>query len=139
MGATVSRIEIEKQGGLQYKRILVPRRLSIGINPLDSMIALCIHGDAETGQPAYHDSYFPFTQIWKVSSQSMYLVQFSSRTLKLYRADNGDILIEVFSTDGSAHVLLKGANDFQPIGLSSTRDIDSIANLWLPPGGSNHQ
>lgn len=132
MGATVSRIEIEKQGGLQNKRILVPRRLSLGINPLDMKVALCIHGDPETGVPSYHDSYFPFTQMWGVSSQRMFILQFSTRTLKIYKADNGDVLIEVFSTEaGASQTLLKGVSDFQPFGLSSTKDIDAISALWL--------
>lgn len=131
MGATVSRIEIEKLGGLQYKRSLVPRRVTLGINPLDQKLALCIHGDAETGIPAYHDTYFPFTQMWAISAQRTFLLQFSTRTLKLYRTDNGDVLVEIFSSDnGAPHVLFKAVNDYQPFGLSSTKDVDAITGLW---------
>jgi hypothetical protein len=132
MGATVSRLEIEKLGGLQYKRALVARRLTLGINPLDQKLALCIHGDAETGIPAYHDAYFPFTQLWTITSQRTVILQFSTRTLRLYKADNGDVLVEVFSTDSAGpHVLFKAVSEYLPFQLSSTKEFDTICGLWV--------
>lgn len=131
MGATVSRLEIEKLGGLQYKRALVPRRLTLGMNPLDQKLALCIHGDAETGIPAYHDMYYPYTGMWSVSAQRTVILQFSTRMVRMFRADNGDVLVEVFSTDGTGpHVLFKAVNELQAFGLGSTKEVDTIVGLW---------
>jgi hypothetical protein len=134
MGATVSRLEIEKHGGLLYRRALCIRnegmRLSLGISPIDQRPALCVHGDEKTGIPSYHDTYYSFTHAWTIGKGTTHILQFSTRTLHLTKTDSGAVLVQLSGPDLLGVSVYPAVTEFKPFGLSETTAIDAIAALW---------